>query len=153
METARIIAADHCTDVTPQAELREILLGKWDGMTFRRVKERWPDAFQKRGEDMAGFRPPGGESFLDLQQRVIPAFEQLVNQTGKRILIVAHAGVNRIILCHLLGMPLENLFRITQGCGAMNLIDRQAGRYRIASLNLLPTPGGCSTRCPSTAGR
>lgn len=142
LETARIIAADHGMDVTPQAELREILLGKWDGMTFRRVRKRWPDAFRQRGMDLARFRPPEGESFLDLQHRVVPAFEQAVVQTGRRILIVAHAGVNRVILCHLLGMPVKNLFRITQGGGAMNLIDRRAGRYRIASLNLLPTPHG-----------
>jgi probable phosphoglycerate mutase len=43
-----------------------------------------------------------------------------------------------MILCHLLGMPPQNLFRIAQGEGAMNLIDQQAKRYRIQALNLLP---------------
>jgi alpha-ribazole phosphatase len=142
METARIIAAERGIPVTPRAELREILLGKWDGMSFRRVREHWPDAFQNRGRDLARFRPPGGESFLDLQQRVIPPFEQAAQQTGKRILIVAHAGVNRMILCHLLGLPVKDLFRIAQDYGAMNLIDRQDGRYRISALNLLPSPCG-----------
>lgn len=140
METARIIAAGHDRDVTPQAELREILLGEWDGMTFRRVKERWPEAFRQRGMDLARFRPPGGESFLDLQQRVIPVIQAAADRAERHMLIVAHAGVNRVILCGLLGMPVENLFRIAQGYGAMNLVDRQAGRYRIASLNLLPAP-------------
>ena len=142
METALIIAAERGIPVTPRAELREILLGKWDGMTFRRVRDHWPDAFQNRGRDLARFRPPGGESFLDLQQRVIPPFEQAVLRTGKLILIVAHAGVNRMVLCHLLGMPVENLFRIAQDRGAMNLIDWQDGRYRISALNLLPAPCG-----------
>jgi probable phosphoglycerate mutase len=140
LETARIIAADHDRDVTPQAELREILLGEWDGMTFDRVRERWPEAFRQRGMDLARFRPPGGESFLDLQQRVIPVLEAAADRADRHMMIVAHAGVNRVILCGLLGMPVENLFRIAQGHGAMNLVDRQAGRYRIAALNLLPTP-------------
>jgi alpha-ribazole phosphatase len=140
METAGIIAARRGLTVTPHTGLREIQLGNWDGMTFQQVRQRWPDAFQRRGMDLARFRPPEGESFLDLQQRVVPVFEQASGQTGKLVLVVAHAGVNRMILCHLLGMPVENLFRITQGYGAMNLIDRQAGRFRISALNLLPGP-------------
>ena len=141
METARIIAADRFVDIAPLAGLREINLGQWDGMSFRQVKQRWPDAYGKRGMEIARFRPTAGESFLDLQQRVVPVFEKAVDQAGKNILIVAHAGVNRMILCHLLGMPPENLFRIAQGWGAMNLIDRQAKGYRIQALNLLPA--GC----------
>jgi probable phosphoglycerate mutase len=138
--TARIIAADHGMDVTLQTELREILLGEWEGMTFGRVKERWPESFRQRGMDLARFRPPGGESFLDLQKRVIPVIEAAADRADRQILIVAHAGVNRVVLCGLLGMPVENLFRIAQGHGAMNLVDRQANGYRIASLNLLPPP-------------
>lgn len=140
METARIIAADNPSKVTPLAGLREIHLGRWDGMTFRQVRQRWPDAFQKRGMDLARFRPPAGESFLDLQKRVVPVFEKAVAGAGRHLLVVAHAGVNRMILCHILGMPVEHLFRIAQGCGAMNLIDRQSGGYRIESLNRLPDP-------------
>ena len=138
METARIVAAGRSTPISPLTGLREINLGQWDGMSFRQIKERWPEAYRKRGMEIARFRPPAGESFLDLQQRVVPAFEKAVDQADKNILIVAHAGVNRMILCHLLGMPPENLFRIAQGWGAMNLIDRQANGYRIQLLNLLP---------------
>jgi len=39
------------------------------------------------------------------------------------IAIVAHGGVNRIILCHLMGVPLENLFRIEQNNAAINIIE------------------------------
>jgi probable phosphoglycerate mutase len=139
METARILSTDRTIIVKPLASLREINLGGWEGMTFRRVRQLWPAAFRQRGMEMAGFRPPeGGESFLDLQQRVVPAFEQAADQAGGNLLIVAHAGVNRVILCHLLGMPPENLFRIAQGFGAMNLIDRQADGCRIQAINLLP---------------
>ena len=138
METAHIIAADRTVEITPRVGLREVHLGQWDGMSFRQVKQHWPDAYGKRGLAIARFRPPAGESFLDLQQRVVPIFEQAVDQAGKTILMVAHAGVNRMILSHLLGMPPENLFRIAQGWGAMNLIDRHADTYRVQAINLLP---------------
>jgi alpha-ribazole phosphatase len=139
METASIIAGHRSLDVAPQAGLREIQLGRWDGLTFRQVRERWPDAFRQRGMQIAGFQPPGGESFKDLQQRVVPVFEKVVDQSGMNILIVAHAGVNRMILCHLLGMPPENLFRLAQDWSALNLIERQAANgFRIQSINLQP---------------
>jgi broad specificity phosphatase PhoE len=142
LETARIVAGDPVAEITALAELREIHLGQWDGMAFRQVQERWPDAFQQRGQMLDRFRPPAGESFLGLQRRVIPAFERAVDQSGRILLMVAHAGVNRVILCHILGMPLERLFRIGQEYGALNLIDRQTDGYRIQSLNLPPAPTG-----------
>jgi len=39
------------------------------------------------------------------------------------IAIVAHGGVNRIILCHIMGIPLENIFRIEQDFAAVNIIE------------------------------
>jgi probable phosphoglycerate mutase len=139
MQTARILSAGRNIAVEVQTGLREINLGGWEGMTFRQVRERWPDAFRQRGLKMARFRPPGGgESFLDLQHRVIPVFERAVDRADGNLLMVAHAGVNRMILCHLLGMPPQNLFRIAQDYGAMNLIGRHAHGYRVHSLNLLP---------------
>jgi probable phosphoglycerate mutase len=139
METASIIAAGRSITITPLAGLREIDLGQWDGMRFGQVKQCWPDAYRQRGLQITVFRPPDGESFLDLQKRVVPVFEKAIAHTGKPTLVVAHAGVNRMILCHLLGLPPRNLFRIAQGAGAMNLIDRRiCSGYRIQSLNLLP---------------
>jgi len=137
-ETARVIARESSPPITAMQELREIHLGQWDGLTFDRVRRRWPDAFRQRGQDIVGFRPPGGESFSDLHQRVIPAFEKIVGQTDGNLLVVAHAGVNRVILCHLLGMPADHLFRISQCPGAMNIIERRPDGYRVHLVNHPP---------------
>ncbi|BAE82665.1 histidine phosphatase family protein [Desulfitobacterium hafniense] len=91
-------------------EFREICLGLWEGQTFQEIQTGYPEEYQKRGEDIAGYRIPGGESFADLQQRVLPAFHQVVNTTDGNLAIVAHAGVNRTILCHLLERPLQEFF-------------------------------------------
>ncbi|MEK6528449.1 MAG: histidine phosphatase family protein [Nitrospirota bacterium] len=45
------------------------------------------------------------------------------NLSSENIAIVSHGGVNRVILCYLLGIPLENIFRIEQDFGAVNLIE------------------------------
>ena len=137
-ETANIIGGVDAPPIEAIPALREIDLGQWDGLTFFRVRRCWPNAFRKRGKDIAGFRPPDGESFSDLHRRVIPAFEEMLNRTEGNLLIVAHAGVNRVILCHLLGMPLGHLFRISQNPGSMNVIERRPDGYRVHLINHPP---------------
>ena len=39
------------------------------------------------------------------------------------VVIVSHGGINRIILCHLLEIPFENIFRIEQDYGALNIVE------------------------------
>jgi len=139
-KTADTIAQDHRTPVTPLAELREIDLGRWEGMRFDQVKQLWPDAFLQRGRNIAGFRPPDGERFNDLQRRVVQIFEQQIGKCDGNLLFVSHAGVNRVLLCHILGMPTANLFRIDQGPAAMNILERRSDGIRLQCLNLLPAP-------------
>jgi len=41
----------------------------------------------------------------------------------RTIAVVAHGGVNRVILCGVLGIPLENVFRIEQDFAAVNVVE------------------------------
>ncbi|MEN6439596.1 MAG: DVU_1551 family NTP transferase [Syntrophobacter sp.] len=120
-ETARIIAEPHLVAPIPRADLREISLGGWDGLSFEAVREGSPEQFEQRGRDMVHFRPPGGENFLDVAMRVVPALFGILHATRGNIAIVGHAGVNRIILCQALGLSLERLLDLPQDYGCVNL--------------------------------
>ena len=50
--------------------------------------------------------------------------------------MVTHAGVIRVLVCRLLGIPLENLFGIGQAHGALNIVEVRPEGYRIQVLNL-----------------
>ncbi len=135
---ARIVARGQASEVTPLMELREVDLGAWEGLLFETVRGAQSQAYEMRGRDPGGFRPPSGESFEDLQARVVPAFEEIVDCHSGNLLIVGHAGVNRVLLCHLLGMPLNHLFRIGQDYAALNIIRIDAARIRVQAMNVLP---------------
>lgn len=137
-ETAGIIAADRSITVERFAALREIHLGEWEGKTFETVQSLDPDGFRQRGEDFTAHRPPGGENFSDLQHRVMPVFKRLVEETEGNLLIVGHAGVNRVIVCRLLGMPLNNLFSMGQDYGGVNIIVPRGDRYLVKATNITP---------------
>ena len=121
VESAGIVGS--ALGLRPEAvpALREISLGEWEGLTVAEVRERFPGEYEARGRDLATFRPAGGESFADLGRRAWVAFEALSDFKSPQA-IVAHGGVNRVLLCRILGMPLENLFRLGQDYACLNVV-------------------------------
>lgn len=105
-------------------EFREIHFGLWEGLSFQEIAELYPDDLQARFKDLPNFRIPGGESLMDLKARALPALKRLVEQHHEQaFLLVAHAGLNRVILSEALGLSLQNLFRLDQNYGCLNIID------------------------------
>lgn len=135
LETARIIAAGLGLDVVTEPALREIDLGDWEGRTMAEVEREDPDGYHRRGLDLAGFRPPGGESFDDLARRVVPVFESIAAADQGAAIIVAHAGVNRVIIADLLGMPRSNILRLGQDYGAVNVIEYRPTAMVVRGVN------------------
>lgn len=116
----------------------EINLGEWEGLTRQQIEERFPGEYQLRGLDIASYRIAGGESFLDLDKRVWPAFLKLLNFQEERIALIAHAGVNRILLCRLLNMPLASLFSFQQEYACVNLVVECEGAFHLQLMNYHP---------------
>lgn len=99
---------------------QEINMGAWENRPIERVKAYDSIAFEERGRDIEHFTPPQGESFGALSQRVLNAFDTLVERYHGTVLIVAHAGVNRVILRELLGIPFKDIFSIEQAYACIN---------------------------------
>ena len=137
-ETARIIAGDNQVPIRVIPEFREICLGQWEGLSMEFVRRRFPEQWRRRGEKLADYPPPGGESFREFRNRVVPAFEAVAGKLQGHGVIIAHAGVNRVILSHLLGMPLPNIFRLSQDYGALNIIEYGTKSPRVLALNIQP---------------
>lgn len=124
VKSAEIVAESYALNVVVIPQLRERSFGIWEGMTFTEIKETYPSEFESWAGDPLQYSPPGGESTLEVKERVCRALDMILrNHPEENIAIVAHGGVNRIILCHLLGIPLENIFRIEQEYGAVNVIE------------------------------
>lgn len=102
----------------------EINMGTWENMPLREIKARDPQGFEERGRNIEHFAPPKAESFGMLSKRVLAAFHTLTQTYHGTVLIVAHAGVNRVILRHILGVPFEKIFEIEQPYAGVNLLVR-----------------------------
>ncbi len=105
-------------------ELRELHIGDWEGQTWQQLQRDYPDLWQNRLDDIVNVAPPSGESLLQMAQRVRPVIKQIVSvHVGGEVVIVAHGGVNRVVLLDAIGAPLERLFHIEQDFGCHNIID------------------------------
>ena len=133
--TARIICEKQSVKPQMRRDLREIDMGSWEGVTFDEVRRKYPDQFQKRGEDIFNYQTPGGESFAQCASRVLAAVAEILERTTGNILIIGHAGVNRIIICNTLNMSWENLFKIKQDYGCLNVLIPEAVGPKVIVLN------------------
>lgn len=104
--------------------LKELHLGRWEGLTRDEAVKRYPEEAGFSFRDLGKGKVKGGESLLDLRERVMPALADIVERHADETLcVVAHGGVNRVILSDAMGLPLENFFRIEQDYGCLNIID------------------------------
>jgi probable phosphoglycerate mutase len=123
IQTADILCLGQNLPCLVMEDLREIDLGAWEYQSVAFIKERFPQAYAQRGADIEHFVPPCGESFAMLSTRVVHAFETITRSFDKHVVIVAHAGVNRVLLAHLLGIPLSNVLTIRQPYGCVNILN------------------------------
>lgn len=138
-DTARIILAGRSCQATPLDELREVSLGAWEGCSVDEVRQRFPGAYEARGADLANVAPAQGESFAQAQARAWGALQRILAPGPERVLVVAHAGINRTLICHALGLPLDQLFSLGQDYAALNVLTFSKQRPPVLqALNLPP---------------
>lgn len=122
MQTSEILLEGRKIKGTVLDELGEINMGDWENQPINYIREHFKEHYEKRGENIDIFVPPGGESFEQLQKRVVPAFEYINDFTTGNVIIIGHAGVNRVILSSLLNLPLKDIFKINQPYGCINCL-------------------------------
>jgi broad specificity phosphatase PhoE len=110
METAQIISAEMRLPVIPEPRLREINLGKWQGMLSADIQAQYPDEFRTWHESPLKAHPPDGEDIPKLAVRVLEAINEMIARHPKRrVGVVTHELPIAIVLCRSAGLGLEHL--------------------------------------------
>lgn len=117
------------------AALREIHLGRWEGLTREEASERFPEEAHLTFKDLTTGRMEGGESVAELRTRVAPAVSRILSlHPDEAIVVVAHGGVNRVILNEAMNVGDKNFFSIEQDYGCVNVIDYFSDGVRLVKL-------------------
>ncbi len=134
--TAEIIAAKHQLKVITCTELREVDFGELEGLTINEVDQRYPEVTELRMKRSLEMKYPGGDSFLEFSQRVSKFLRRLEHHTtGETVLIVAHSGVLRILLCRLLDMDLRHRWQLHVDLASLSILETNQRGAILKSLN------------------
>ena len=135
-ETAELAIASRDVPLELDARLREIAFGRWEGLTFAQIKDRFPEDVLARDRDRAGFAMPGGESLAQLAVRARAFLEEaLPRHPGQSLLVVSHGGAVNAIISTLLGVPLTSWWRLRNRNANLSVIDFVSGAPRLAVFN------------------
>jgi broad specificity phosphatase PhoE len=132
LQSAGIVAARCGLAVEIVPAFDEIDMGGWTGAEFSRLAldEQWRCWNEKRGST----KPPGGESMIALQRRVVAHIEQL-RSLGGPIVIVSHAEPIRAAVMHYLRWPLDEFHSVAIDPASVSTISLEGSRGRVARLN------------------
>jgi ribonuclease H / adenosylcobalamin/alpha-ribazole phosphatase len=122
-QTAQAVAAVTGAAVVTDDGFRETDFGAWEGLTFAEVRERWPAEVAAWLADPE-VAPPGGESFTDVNTRVIAALDRvLAARAGQTVLIVSHVTPIKMLIAAALLAPPPALYRMHLDVAALSEID------------------------------
>jgi broad specificity phosphatase PhoE len=116
-ETADLLAGGR--PIESDARIAEMDYGEWEGLTYEQIEARDPELRDRWVADPGTVACPGGESGDDVARRAASFVGDAVRWAGdaeglgqrRRMLVVAHATFNRILLSVVLGVPLRDYRR------------------------------------------
>jgi probable phosphoglycerate mutase len=111
--------------LTTEMGFMEIAHGTWEGLLASEIAERDPELLRAWREEPDSVLMPGGESLKQVFRRSWEALQWSAEGLGGNdtLLVVAHDAVNRVLLCHVLGIPLSRLWTFRQAPTTLNLLE------------------------------
>jgi broad specificity phosphatase PhoE len=136
MLTARTIASGRNLAVTGCDELREIDFGRIEGLDYSQVQVQFPQVARMwAGRDPALVYPEG-ESLAQLDARISRFLQRLsVHAENETLLIVAHSGVLRSLMCLLLELESGCRWKLRLDLASLSIVDTYPDTAILSLLN------------------
>jgi len=134
--TAEVISAGHGTEIIDCSELREINYGDTESLTYGEIRQKYPELAEAINNLSPELSFPGGESLAGFIERTVKFLDRLKKPTPhEKILIVAHGGPMRTLLCELLGVGQTywRTFRLDNA--SLSIVDTYPQRAILSLLN------------------
>lgn len=123
-DTAGIIALPHQKTVQVVPGLEELDFGHWEGLTAGEIRERFGDELKAWWANPLNTRIPGGETLAELAERACAALRGIVERNPDgQVVAVAHGGTIRTIVGTVVGLDLNQYWRLRQENASLTVIE------------------------------
>lgn len=103
------------------SRIKEIHFGVWEAKTAEEIMVADSDALTRYWQDPTQYTPPQAETLKDFETRVLSLWSELIeNYHGEKILLVAHGGVIRLLINHVMQRPLSCLLDLEVSHASMH---------------------------------
>lgn len=111
-------------DVKQMRMLDELHSGKMEGMTYKEIQKQYPDEYAHRKKDKLFYRypGPGGESYLDIINRLRAVIVE-VERTTDHVLLVSHRSTARVLLSYFRGLPRDEVADLDVPMGMLYMLE------------------------------
>ena len=150
-ETASPTAKFFDLEVVPNAALREICAGEWEGKPYEVLKRDYPNSYRVWLEDLGRAHPEGGESVNELYHRVNCEIERLVAlHQGECIALFSHATPARALGCKWFGFEPQDMAKVPWATNASVSIAEydDDGSFRVIQYGYDAHQGDTATALP-----
>ena len=127
-QTAEIALLNHPSRLSakPTSLLREISGGRFEGLTYQQMQEKFPTELKEWEAERYKVRAPEGENLQDVQVRLIEFLDIVQKEQPdeqSNILVVAHGGIVSSFMCHLLHTDFNKLWNWRVDTCSITVID------------------------------
>lgn len=137
IETAEPLARSLGLEIQLRPDLTDTDVGEWEARSWKVLgRTRLWKVIQKTPSQ---FQFPGGESFVQIQERVVGALDDIVSaHSDELIAVVFHADPIKLAVAHYLGLGLDNFQRLTANTGSVTILKTDGSSVKLLALNLTP---------------
>jgi broad specificity phosphatase PhoE len=117
--------------------LDEIDIGIIEYLSDEEIQMQYPELWRALVDQDRDFRWPDGETGSDALARIAEFVDEKKEAAAEYILVVTHDGLIRLLVCHVLGLPVYQRFNLKVDTASVTEIEwgETEGRWKLLRFN------------------
>lgn len=111
LKTAEILSEYSNIDYFPIEDLKEINMGKWEGLSWEEVEMKYPTEYREWYLNRQYTKTPDGESYDDMLKRVLKAIKKIIAENNDDVVIVSHSAIIMGLQCYVTNTPFNDMLK------------------------------------------
>lgn len=132
-ESLELLNIENEIEKNYEDSFKEINFGVFEGKTYKEICEKFPEEVKEMRNNWRDFKAEGAENLWEVQSRAVKKIEEIFEKhKGEKILVVAHAGIIKVILSYYLYGNLDGYWKLKVDNGSISKLCKLEDGYIFA---------------------